>query len=209
MSIRSLLVAVACTLPLASFIVAGTHAEAEEAAEQLQCPPYCPNQDNSHDRSRERHKAGDRSHERRNEHDRFRKRHNEHERFRKRHDDDQPHFDKPHRKSHRHHKRSHSGGKVRLRFYPRYYDPYSYDPYSYDPFYNDRYYDGIDEPDYTERLTCKEAIAELRHNGYRNVKAFDCRGESYGFYATRGGKKYKIIMSSFDGDIISRKRITR
>jgi hypothetical protein len=187
-----LLVAVACTIPIASFIVTG--ARADDAAEQLQCPPFCPNEGKSDDRFDERHRSEDRSHERRKEHDRFRKRHH----------DGQPEFKKSHRKSHRHHKRSHSGGKVRLRFYPRYYDPLYYDPY-----YNDPYYDGIDEFDYGERLTCREAIGELRYRGYRNVKAFDCRGESYGFYATLHKKRYKITVDSFDGHIISRKRIRR
>lgn len=194
MPIRSLLIAVACAIPIASFILAGTPAKAEEAAAQFQCPPFCPNQGKANDRFQERHKADDRSHERRKANDRFRKRHH----------DGQPNFKKSNRKSYRHHKRSHSGGKVRLRYYPRYYDPFYFDP-----FYDDHYYGLADGPDYSERLTCKEAIAELRHRGYRNVKAFDCRGKSYGFYATRGGKKYKITVSSFDGHIISRKRITR
>lgn len=185
MSIRSLLVAVACTLPLASFIVAAPYAAAGERARSteptsLKCPPYCPKYGKGHDR------------------------------FRKRLHDGQPDFDRPHwKEAHRFHKRSHSRRNVRLRFYPGYYDPFYRDPFYYDPFYHEPYYGWVDTPDYIDRLTCKQAIAVLRRHGYRNVKAFDCRGKSYGFYATRGGKKYKITVSSFDGDIISRKRITR
>jgi hypothetical protein len=206
MKIRSLLVALACAFSVTSFIVAGAHAETDDVAGPLECPPFCPDQGKAHDGSQKRYqdrsyrRDRDRSHRR--DYDQSRKR--DHDRSRKHYDDGDRDFEQKHRKSYRHHKRSHSRGKVRLRIYQPYYDPF----YN-DPFYDDRYYDRFDEPDYGERLTCRQAIAELRNLGYRNVKAYDCRGESYGFYATRHSKKYKIILSSLDGDITSRRRIAR
>jgi hypothetical protein len=204
MRIRSLLVALACAFSLTSFMVAGAQAETHGVGVTPQCPPFCPDQDKAYDgadkRYQDRSYKRDRDRSHRRDRDWSHKR--DHDRFRKRYNDGKPDFEKEHQRAERHHKRRHSGGKVRLRIYQPYYDPF----YN-DPFYDDRYYDWIDEPDYSERLTCRQAIAELRDRGYRNVKAFDCRGESYGFYATRGGKKYKISVSSFDGHITSRKRI--
>jgi hypothetical protein len=185
-------------------MAAGVQAESHGVGVTPQCPPFCPDQDKAYDgdhkryqdRSRERDR--DRSHRR----DRDWSQNRDHKRFRKHDDDGDWNYEKEHRRAERHHKRRHSRGKVRLRIYQPYYDQF----YN-DPFYDDRYYDWVDEPYYSERLTCRQAIAELRDRGYRNVKAFDCRGESYGFYATRGGKKYKISVSPFDGRITSRKRI--
>jgi hypothetical protein len=196
MRIRSLLVALACAFSLTSFMVAGAQAETHGVGVTPQCPPFCPDQDKAHDGSGKRYQ--DRSYRR----DRDRSHGRDRDWSRKHYDDGDRNFKKEHRRAERYHKRRHSGGKVRLRIYQPYYDPFYYDR-----FYDDRYYDWVDEPYYSERLTCRQAIAELRDRGYRNVKAFDCRGKSYGFYATRGGKKYKIAVRSRDGHITSRRRI--
>lgn len=198
MRIRSLLIAVACTLPLASFIVAGAHAETDDAGISPQCPPFCPDQGKAHDGGQKRYQ--DRSYRR----DRDRSHKRDRDWSGKRYDDGDRNFKKEHRRAERHHKRRHSRGKVRLRIYQPYYDPFFYDR-----FYDNRYSYRYDVPDYfDERLTCRQAIAELRDRGYRNVKAFDCRGTSYGFYATRNSKRYKITVRSLDGHITSRRRIS-
>jgi hypothetical protein len=198
------LLVVACAIPIAGFVLTGTHAQADDAAAQLQCPPFCPDQDKAYDGDGKHKRYQDRSRERDRSHrrDRDRSQKRDDDRFRKRHHDGDWDSKKEHRRADRHHKKRHSRGKVRLRIY----QPYYY-PFYYDPFYDDRYFERYDVPDYDERLTCRQAIAELRNRGYRNVKAFDCRGESYGFYATHHSKKYKIIVRSFDGHITSRKRI--
>ncbi len=96
--------------------------------------------------------------------------------------------------------------------HPRYYyDPYFVSPYIYDSYDDDRftydeYYDHIDQPRRAARVSCASANRLLRRNGYRNVKATDCKGKSYGFTASKGGKSYKLTVSARTGSIISRKR---
>jgi len=36
------------------------------------------------------------------------------------------------------------------------------------------------------------------------VKAYDCKGASYGFHATYKGKRYKVTVRARDGRILSR-----
>lgn len=96
-------------------------------------------------------------------------------------------------------------------YHPRYYygDPYfarprGYGYYYYDDYYGDDYYEYV--PRRTARFTCSALRSKLRKSGYRNVKATDCKGKSYAFIAERKGKRYKIVMSSRTGAVISRKR---
>jgi hypothetical protein len=92
--------------------------------------------------------------------------------------------------------------------HPRYYDdPYFATPHGYG------YYDDYDDDSYEfvlrsrVRVTCSAARNMLRRSGYRNVKAIDCKGRSFGFIAQRNGKRYQLIVSSRSGTIISRKRL--
>ena len=118
----------------------------------------------------------------------------QHRHFHSRYRPHQRHFDRAHRRFHRHVGRPHRG-PVYYGWYWDYYDPFFYDPYFYDPYYY-----------YTTRITCDSARRLLRGHGYRNVKAYDCRGKTYGFQATKGKKRYRITVDARNGQIISRKR---
>jgi len=50
------------------------------------------------------------------------------------------------------------------------------------------------------KLTCYRGKEKLRWNGYRHIRATDCRGKYYGFRAIRGHKIYKITMNAFTGN---------
>jgi hypothetical protein len=77
-------------------------------------------------------------------------------------------------------------------------------PYYYDPYYfDDPYYYGYSRP---HKLSCNAVQRSLRRQGYRNVRAYDCRGSQYGFYATRNHKRYKVIVNSRSGQIVRRVR---
>ena len=60
--------------------------------------------------------------------------------------------------------------------------------------------------DYVRRLSCSLAAQFLRDRGYRNVRAYDCRGSVYGFRARRSGRRYTIRVSAYSGAILSRNR---
>lgn len=81
--------------------------------------------------------------------------------------------------------------------YPREFGPGYYDPY-YRPYY--------DPPAIRRRISCNHAMQLVRNAGYRRVRATDCRGKVYGFTAWRGGKRYKLRVSSRTGAILSRRR---
>lgn len=49
------------------------------------------------------------------------------------------------------------------------------------------------------KLTCHRGKVKLRWNGYRHIRATDCRGRYYGFRAIRGHKIYKITMNAYTG----------
>ena len=49
------------------------------------------------------------------------------------------------------------------------------------------------------QLSCRRGKVKLEWNGYRHVRATDCRGRYYGFRATRGHRLYKITMNSYTG----------
>ena len=122
----------------------------------------------------------------------------QHDKFHKRYDPKQPHFGEAHNDFHKFHRKSHKGPVIYFGWYRDYYDPFFYRPYAYDPYY--------DLPVYNKRISCGYASKLLRQNGYRNVKSYDCKGTAYGFYVTKGKKRYKITVSARDGHIISRKQ---
>lgn len=122
----------------------------------------------------------------------------QHEQFHKRYDPKRPHFDDAHNNFHKFHRRPHKGPVIYFGWYRDYYDPFFYRPYSYDPYY--------DWPAYSKRISCGHARELLRQNGYRNVKSYDCTGATYGFYAAKGKKRYKVTVSARDGHITSRKQ---
>jgi hypothetical protein len=84
---------------------------------------------------------------------------------------------------------------------PGYYDDgygYGYPPrYYYDEprrvYYQPRY-----------RLSCGQAVRNLRHNGYRRIEPQDCSGSRYSFIAWRRGHPFVVSVSSRSGRIIGR-----
>jgi hypothetical protein len=119
-----------------------------------------------------------------------------HHRFHQRYRPNRPGFDEAHRRFHHHHHRPHAGPIIRFGFLYDYYDPYYYDPYYFDPYWY--------PPHQVVKLSCSSAGRLLRKHGYRNVKAYDCAGRSYGFYANYKGQRYKVTVRARDGRILSR-----
>lgn len=78
------------------------------------------------------------------------------------------------------------------------FNPYSYDPYFYDPYY----YPTVRR----HNLSCSAVKRILRRQGYRSVRAYDCRGSTYGFYVRKNNKNYKVVVRARNGHIISRVR---
>ena len=55
---------------------------------------------------------------------------------------------------------------------------------------------------YEERISCREARAIVRSEGFRNVKAIDCEGRQYQFRATYRGRPVIVVISSRSGRIL-------
>lgn len=125
-----------------------------------------------------------------------------HRRFHQRYRRDRKHYRRAHRRFHRHYGRRHRDG-IYIGIYP-YYDPWFYSPRHYDPFYDYPYYGYTydDEP----RLSCKRVRRLLRRHGYRKLRAYDCKGRTYGFYARYRGKRYKLRVNAYSGNVRSRRR---
>lgn len=106
------------------------------------------------------------------------------------------------RRSYRHNRRRRSG--VYIGVYP-YYDPF----YDYG-YYDYRYYDA---PTYyrpapvDRRLSCTRVRNKLRRKGYHRVRAYDCKGKTYVFYARSGGKNYRLRVNAYSGKIKSLRRL--
>ncbi len=126
-----------------------------------------------------------------------------HKRFHQRYNKRQKGYKRAHRRFHKHYRRPHRRSGVTIRIYPNY-DPYRYNPYVYDPYYDAPFYSApsIDRT----RLSCQRVRRILRHHGYRRVRAYDCSGRTYKFYAIYKGRRYKIRASAYSGQIRSRKR---
>jgi hypothetical protein len=121
-----------------------------------------------------------------------------HRKFHQRYSPRAKNYDRAHRKFHRHYRRKHNRPKLRIDIYPPYYDPYYYNPY-----YRDPYYYG---PTYRHRISCDRARRILRSHGYRRIRAYDCKGRVYGFRAVYNGRRYKLRVSAYSGEILSRRR---
>jgi len=88
-------------------------------------------------------------------------------------------------------------------YYGGYYGPGPY--YGGPPPYYGRYY----APRRTYRrgrISCKRGKRIVRNNGYRKVRARDCRGKTYSFSGRKRGRTYIIKMRSRTGRIF---RVTR
>jgi len=53
-----------------------------------------------------------------------------------------------------------------------------------------------------DRISCSEARAIVRSEGFRKVKAIDCEGRQYQFRAIHHGRRVIVIVSSRSGDIL-------
>lgn len=51
------------------------------------------------------------------------------------------------------------------------------------------------------KLTCNQAVAAARSQGYRKVRIHKCSGNRYTLYAKRGGVKYRLRMRASTGKI--------
>ena len=123
-----------------------------------------------------------------------------HKRFHQRYRPRQKGYKRAHRKFHRHYGKRHRKPGVTIRIYPRY-DPYYYNPYYYDPYYDAPYY-----PAPRARLSCARVRQLLRSHGYRKVRAYDCKGKVYNFYARYKGRRYKLRVSAYTAQVRSRVR---
>jgi hypothetical protein len=123
----------------------------------------------------------------------------QHQKFHQRYNPKHPQYGAAHNRFHRHHRRRHDddGPDIDFGWYGDFYDPFYYDPYVYDPYYLPYERTGVN---------CNEARRLLGAQGYRNIRAYDCSGSRYGFYAIMGKKRYKITVSAVDGHITSRRQ---
>lgn len=55
-------------------------------------------------------------------------------------------------------------------------------------------------------ISCKMGRNILRQNGYRHVQAYDCQGQTYGYFASKRHQTVKVKMN-LRGDIISVQRV--
>lgn len=93
----------------------------------------------------------------------------------------------------RNYRHRHNDFGIYLGFNPYYYDPYYYDSY---------YYPTVRR----HRLSCSAVKRILRRHGYHSVRAYDCRGSTFGFYVRKNHKSYKVTVSARNGHIIRRVR---
>jgi hypothetical protein len=120
-----------------------------------------------------------------------------HQKFHQRYRPRQEYYGWAHRRFHKHYHHRHNGPDIYLSWrYSFFYDPFYYDPYLYDPYYYD-----------TLSISCADARRLLRRQGYRNVRAYDCSGNTYGLYATRGETRYRITVSASNGQILRRRAL--
>jgi hypothetical protein len=88
-------------------------------------------------------------------------------------------------------------------------EPGGYCYYNYDPFrcgdygYYRRPGLFIPHPIIRDRMSCREAVWELRDHGYRNIITTDCGGRSYTFIAKKRGGKFRIKFDSYRSRISS------
>jgi hypothetical protein len=59
----------------------------------------------------------------------------------------------------------------------------------------------FDEPRFVAGGECRAAARAIRANGYRNIRALDCRGRHFMFRATRKGKTYHLKVDTATGRI--------
>ena len=59
------------------------------------------------------------------------------------------------------------------------------------------------QPGYNNRgrLSCGEARARVRNNGFRNVATIECQGRTYTFEATRRGRDITVYVNSRTGAV--------
>ena len=74
-------------------------------------------------------------------------------------------------------------------FGPHYGNPH------YDPRYG--YYD--DEPRFSHRIDCQEALFRVRERGFRKVATKDCHGKSYSFTGSKNGHRYLVKVNAHTG----------
>ena len=60
---------------------------------------------------------------------------------------------------------------------------------------------------YNRRISCYRGKRIVRNQGYRFVRAIDCRGSVYKFKARRWGQTYILKMKSRNGRVFSRRHI--
>lgn len=67
------------------------------------------------------------------------------------------------------------------------------------------------EPDWHDAgdnfgISCKMGRTILRQQGFRHVQAYDCQGQTYGYFATKRYQAVKVKMN-FYGEILSIRRV--
>lgn len=127
-----------------------------------------------------------------------------HRRFHQRYQPKQRRYRGAHRRFHRHYGKRHSSPGIYFGIYP-YYNPSDYNPYYYDPYYDAPSY--YIPPRTYRKLSCKRVRNILRRHGYHRVRAYDCKGKTYGFYGRAGGKTYRLRVNAYSGNIKSRRRL--
>lgn len=56
------------------------------------------------------------------------------------------------------------------------------------------------------KMSCAGGARLLRRHGYRGVRAYDCRGGAYGYTAYLGGRRYRVRLGAYSGDLLSKWR---
>lgn len=111
---------------------------------------------------------------------------------------------KKHRRANRHYRKRRNNSGIYFGIYP-YYNPYYGNSYYDDPYYSPPTYYRPRPVD--RRLSCARVRNKLRNRGYHRVRAYDCKGKVYVFYARSGGKNYRIRVNAYSGKVNSRHRL--
>ncbi len=61
---------------------------------------------------------------------------------------------------------------------------------------------GFDRDDMTPVQRCEAYASDLRHSGYVNVRAYDCVGRNFHYYAVKDGWRVTVRIRSSTGAIV-------
>jgi hypothetical protein len=95
----------------------------------------------------------------------------------------------------------------RYSYAPDYYEPeFAPPPRKRKPVYVLRPEPAPEKPK-PKLISCKKAAGIVSDYGFENVKATDCKGQSYAFQANRDGKSFTVTLNSVNGALTKVKKL--